>query len=187
MSKIGKKLILVPTEVKVVIKDKQIDVSGPNGELSLSLPGGLRVEQKDGQIEVVKTEDTKKNKMLQGTLRQLIYNMVKGVKDGWQKELEVRGTGFRVALEGETLIFNLGFSHPVKFLSVPGIKFEVKENKVTVLGPDKFKVGLIAAKIRQLRPPDHYKGKGVRYLNESVIIKPGKAAKVGAPGAGGGK
>lgn len=187
MSRIGKKIIVVPAGVTLDIKEKTISVLGPKGSLNLSVPEGLKIELEDNHFFVSRLDQSTQGKMNQGTTRQLIFNMIKGVTEGWQKELEIRGTGFRVALEGKDLVFNLGFSHPIKFQAVEGIDFEIKENKISVVGSDKSLVGLVAAKIRNLYPPDHYKGKGIRYLNEEVKLKPGKAAKIGVQGATGGK
>lgn len=187
MSRIGKKIIVVPAGVTLDIEERTISVLGPKGSLKLSIPERLKVVQEDNHFSVSRLDRSNQGKMNQGTTRQLIFNMIKGVTEGWKKELEIRGTGFRVVLEGKDLVFNLGFSHPVKFQAVEGIDFEIKENKVSVSGTDKSLVGLAAARIRNLYPPDHYKGKGIRYLNEEIKLKPGKAAKVGVQGTTGSK
>jgi len=183
MSRIGKKLISMPEGVTYNFEGSKISLTGKLGSLSLQLPPSLKVEIRDRQIFVSRLADDKKSKMMHGTYRQLLANILKGVMEGWKKELEVRGTGFRVGLEGDDLVFNLGFSHPVKIVPPEGIKFEVKENILTVMGLDKAKVGLVADKIRKIYLPDAYKGKGIRYLGEHVVLKPGKAAKAGVAGA----
>lgn len=185
MSKIGQKPINVPEGSKLVLKDKVLTVSGPLGEINLNFPDELSLEQKESLVAVSRKSEHKQAKMLHGTFRQLIANAFQGVNQGWRKDLEVKGVGFKVRLEGEELILTLGFSHPVKISPPEGIKFEVDENKIGVLGIDKAKVGLIADKIRRVYPPDAYKGKGIRYLGERVILKPGKAAKAGVGTTGG--
>lgn len=180
MSKIGRKPITVPSGVNVEILQDKLIISGPKGSLSLRVPEGIKVEKSDSRVFVSKLIEKEKIKMHYGTTRQLIFNAIKGVNEGWEKELEIRGTGFKAALEEEILVLTLGFSHPVKFEAPPGIKFEVKENKIFVSGTDKETVGLTAEKIRRIYPSDPYKGKGIRYFKEEIILKPGKAAKVGA-------
>lgn len=186
MSKIGKKPINVPANCQISQQGEELSVSGPLGKVNVRLPNGLGTEKKESAISLMVKVDEERVKTLQGTFRQILANAVKGVTEGWSKELEVKGTGFKASLEGADLVLNLGFSHPVRLTPAEGVKFEVKENKIKVLGADKDKVGLTAAKIRQVCPPDSYKGKGVRYLGEQITLKPGKAAKVGAGFAGGG-
>ena len=180
MSKIGRKPISVPGEVKVEILQDEVVIIGPKGDVNLRIPSGIKVEKTDSQILVSKLTEEEKIKMFQGTTRQLIYNAIRGVIEDWKKELEIQGTGFKANLEGDTLVLNLGFSHSVRFAAPPGIRFEVKENKISIFGVNKEKVGLTAEKIRKIYPPDPYKGKGIRYEKEEIILKPGKAAKVGA-------
>lgn len=182
MSRIGRQPITIPEGVKININLNQVKVVGPRGELKLKIPEGIGVEKKDDQLVVSRHRDDKKTKACHGTVRSLINNMVVGVTQGWEKELEVVGTGYRVNLEGEKLVFRVGFSHPVVVEPPAGIKFEVNENKIKVMGIDKELVGNIAAKIRKIRPPDAYKGKGIRYSDEVIKLKPGKAAKTGAAG-----
>jgi len=187
MSKIGQKPIVVPEGSRLVLRGTGLSVSGPLGEINFDFPPELKLEQKENLVMIGRKSEGKKEKMLHGTFRQLIANALKGVNQGWRKDLEVKGVGFRVRLEGEDLILTLGFSHPVKVSPTKGIKFEVSENKIGVWGIDKAKVGLIADKIKRIYPPDAYKGKGIRYFGEQVILKPGKAAKAGVGAAGGAK
>jgi large subunit ribosomal protein L6 len=137
----------------------------------------------DGILKVSRDNDSKRIKSIHGTIRNLIQNMITGVTDGWTKQLEVKGTGYGVQLQGDKLVFKLGYSHPVEFLAPKGISFEVDKNVVTVKGANKELVGNTAAKIRRINPPNIYHGKGIRYTDEHVKLKPGKVAKVG--GAGG--
>lgn len=187
MSRLGKKPILIPEGATVNINGQLISVFGQFGALEFKIPEELKAEIKDGVFFVRGKDMSSLTKMLHGTWHQLLGNSFKGVSEGWRKELEVKGTGFRVVLEGESLVLNLGFSHPVKVDPVKGIKFEVKEAKISVIGPDKSLVGLIADKIRKIYPPDAYKGKGIRYVNEKITLKPGKSAKVGSGPAAAGK
>lgn len=183
MSRIGKKPITILTEAKVEIKPGEITVSGKEGNLTLTIPTGLKLDLKDNQILVSRLNEEEQTRMSHGTFRQLISNALKGTTEGWRKELEVKGTGFRVNLEGDSLVLNLGFSHPVKVSPFPGIKFECKENRFSVIGSDKAQVGIQSDRIKKISPPDAYKGKGIRYVDEKITLKPGKSAKAGA-GAG---
>ncbi len=178
MGRIGKKEIIAPEGVKLEAEGGKVTVSGPKGTLYFQLNPAIQVEVKGQSLVVL--DSLKHNGALQGTTRQIIANMVAGVTQGWAKILEVVGTGYRAVLDGEKLIFSLGFSHRVEFPPPEGIKFSVAENKVTVSGADKALVGKIAAQIRQLRKPDAYKGKGIRYEGERIKLKPGKATKMGA-------
>lgn len=179
MSRLGKKEILIPEGVQVALKDETLTVSGSGGELELTLHPEVEVIVVEGKI-LVKGKIGRTGKTIQGTTRQLIAGMIQGVNQGWSKTLEVVGTGYRAVLEGDKLILSLGFSHKIEVEPKEDISFQVMENKITVSGADKAKVGKVAAQIRQFRPPDAYKGKGVRYLGERVRLKPGKATKVGA-------
>lgn len=179
MSRIGKKEIIVPSDVKVDIQDRTVTVSGPKGTLTLKVYPGIEVQLNDGKMLVTKKKESKLLQALHGTTRQLIDNMVTGVTKGWAKTLEVIGTGYRAVLDGNKLVLSLGFSHKIEIEPPEGISFSVAENKITVSSIDKSDVGQMAAKIRGLRPPDPYKGKGIRYKGEKIKLKPGKAAKVG--------
>lgn len=182
MSRIGKQPIKLPEGVTLEGSRETLTVRGPKGTLERKLPRGISVEV-DKEVAKVKGKDTKKTKILQGTYRALIANMVKGVAEGWSKELELVGTGYRSEGVGNKLVLTVGFSHPVEVEAPEGITFKVEKTNITVEGIDKELVGQVAAKIRAVRPPEPYKGKGIRYKDEIVRIKPGKAAK--AQGAGG--
>lgn len=184
MSRIGKKEILIPAGVTVDLKGQVLTVSGPKGVLELQLKPGIEVQIGEGKILVSRKKEDNFFRALHGTTRQIINNMVMGVTQGWTKTLELVGTGYRVVPEGNNLVLSLGFSHKVDFVAPAGITFSVGESKIIISGISKELVGQTAAKIRQLRPPDAYKGKGIRYFGELIKLKPGKTAKVGA-GIGG--
>lgn len=178
MSRIAKKPIIIENGVTVSLNGGIVTVKGPKGELFLKLPPSVKVEVGENEVRVTASGN---NQDKAGTIRQLIANMVTGVVKEWSKTLEIQGTGFRAQLDGEKLVMALGFSHQVEVNSPIGITFTVAEQKkITVSGPDKFLVGETAAKIRAIKPPDAYKGKGIRYENEYVKLKPGKQVKVGA-------
>ena len=181
MSRIGRAPIPVPTGVKVEVKPGNVvTVTGPKGTLTQALPEMMTIEQKDGTLSVVRPDDSKEAKSLHGLSRTLLNNMVQGVKDGYAKSLELQGVGYRVAKAGDSLIFSVGYSHPVQVLPPQGISFAVEGvNKVTVNGIDKQLVGQVAANIRSIRKPEPYKGKGIRYAGEQVRMKAGKAGKAG--------
>jgi len=176
MSRIGKKPVIIPKEVKIELKDSQVFVEGPKGKLSLSLSSRIKSEIKDGQVWVTRLFDTKLDRSLHGLYRALIFNMIKGVTEGYSKKLEIIGVGFRAQVQGNSLNMQLGFSHPVNFPVPEGIKIETpKQTQITISGIDKEKVGEIAAEIRAIFPPEPYKGKGIRYADEYVKKKVGKA------------
>lgn len=176
MSRIGRKPIVVPQNVKVEIKDGSIQVKGPKGELSFSIPYLITVELKNGVIAVQRKSEDKKIKSLHGTTRALINNMIIGVTQGFKKELEVVGMGYKVQMKGNNLVLQLGFSHPVEVPSPPDLKVSTSgQNKIVIEGIDKQKVGQFAAQIRSIFPPEPYKGKGIRYAGEEVRKKLGKA------------
>ena len=189
MSKIGKKPIEILDQVTVEIKNGQIFVAGPKGSLNLKIRPEIKVFIKGNQVFVSRDRNDRLSRSLHGLTRTLIANAVEGVTNGFSKTLEMVGTGYRASLEGENLVLAVGFSHPVKVLPPSGIKFEVEgNNKIKISGIDKALVGQVAAQIRKIRPPDPYKGKGIRYEGEEVKLKPGKAGKAGAVGGvGGGK
>lgn len=186
MSRIGKKIILLSPGANFSLDQNKAAISGPLGEIVLTVPEGLEIKKEENKISIVNHSEEEKTAMMHGTFRQTLFNAIQGVTQGWKKELEVKGTGFKAQLEAENLILNVGFCHPVKVPPPDKIKYEVKENKITIIGPDKVKVGLLADKIRKIYPPDSYKGKGIRYFGEKIVLKPGKAAKVGAVGGVGG-
>ena len=178
MSRIGKKPVPVPSGVTVSIDSQSVIVKGPKGELSRVLPGEVNVAQEGEQIVVTRQDDSRVSRSRHGLSRTLIANMVEGVSKGFEKRLEIKGVGYRAAVKGKKLTMNLGYSHPVEFEPPAGIEFKVESNtNVIVSGIDKELVGTIAAKIRDARPPEPYKGKGVRYLGEMVRRKAGKAGK----------
>lgn len=184
MSRIGNAKINIPAAVNVNISDNKTEITGPMGKLSLITPQNIKVEMKDQQIVVSRSNEEKAVKSLHGLTRALLANMVVGVEKGWQKKLELIGVGFRAQTDGSELALNVGFSHPVKVKAPEGIKFAVEENtKITVSGIDKALVGQTAASIRKIKPPEPYQGKGIRYVGEYVKRKAGKAGKVGVGGA----
>lgn len=185
MSRIGRQPVQIPEGVTVEIKGGEIKVKGPKGELKQRIRSEIKVEKKNNQILVSRKVENKLGRSLHGLIRTLIANMIKGVTEGWSKTLKLVGTGYRAKLEGEKLVLSVGFSHPVVVKPVEGLQFEVKGNDtIRVLGIDKALVGQVAAEIRKIRPPEPYKGKGIRYEGEEVKRKPGKAAKIGAAGFG---
>lgn len=178
MSRIGKLPIAVPGGVTVTIDGQQVSVKGPKGELSLVVAEPIRVAQEDGQLLVTRPDDERASRSLHGLTRTLINNNIIGVTEGYAKQLEVVGTGYRVQQKGTGLELALGFSHPVQVEAPAGITLEVEGNtKITVRGIDKQAVGEAAANIRKLKKPEPYKGKGIRYAGEVVRRKAGKAGK----------
>ena len=178
MSRIGKEPISIPSDVQVSIEGRSVGVTGPKGSLDLDLPCEINVRQEDGTVLVERPNDDRKNKALHGLTRSLINNMVIGVSEGFKKELEIVGVGYRAAKSGDGLELQLGFSHPVKVKAPDGITFDVPEpTQIIVSGINKEIVGQVAADIRSYRKPEPYKGKGIRYAGEHVARKAGKAAK----------
>ena len=178
MSKIGKKPIEIPQSFKIRRENEKLYLTGPKGELSISIRPELVLVNEKNQIILKRKNDSKLAKSLHGLTRTLINNMVLGLTDGFSKKLKIIGTGFRAKIENKELILSVGFSHPVKIIPPAGIEFNVKDNLlITISGADKQLVGEVAAKIRQVKPPDPYKGKGIRYIDEIVRKKAGKAAK----------
>jgi len=184
MSKIAKKPVEIKTGVNVTIENQEVKISGPKGNLTFNVPLGIKAQVKDGNIIVSQLkENDEKTKALFGLTRSILVNLVKGVTEGFEKKLELSGVGYRAQASGDTLTLSLGFSHPVIVKGDPGITFAVEENVITIMGIDKILVGNTAAKIRKLRPPEPYKGKGIKYIGERIRRKAGKAAKAVA-GAG---
>ena len=179
MSRIGKAPIPVPAGVNVTLADGRVTVQGPQGTLERDLPGTITVRQEDFTLVVERPDDARQNRALHGLTRSLVNNMVVGVTDGFRKELEIVGVGYRATAQGSSAIeLALGFSHPVRVEAPPGIEFEVPQpTRIAVKGIDKEAVGQVAANIRKIRKPEPYKGKGVRYAGEYVQRKAGKAAK----------
>ena len=177
MSRIGKSPIEIPPGVSVSVSPGRVMVNGPLGELSQQVPGRMLVEQDDGQIVVKRPTERGEDRALHGLTRTLVANMVEGVTKGFEKRLEIQGVGYRAALRGEALELAVGYSHPVVIEPRPGISFEVPApTQVVVKGIDKQQVGQTAAEIRKVRPPEPYKGKGIRYAGEYVRRKVGKRA-----------
>ncbi len=177
MSRIGRKPVPVPDAVTVEIAPGNVAVKGPKGELSQILSPDMKVEQEDGAVTVARPTDRGEHRALHGLTRSLIANMVEGVTDGFEKRLEIQGVGYRAALKGKKLELALGYSHPVAIDAPEGIDFEVPQpTEIVIRGIDKQLVGQVAADIRKRRPPEPYKGKGIRYKDEQVLRKVGKRA-----------
>jgi large subunit ribosomal protein L6 len=177
MSRIGKVPIPLPKTVTFTQDKNEIRVKGPKGELSLTVPPRVSVKQEDGELRVERHGDDKQARAYHGLVQRMVTNMVTGVTDGFRKELEIQGVGYRAALEGTRLNLSVGKSHPVFFEAPKGITFEVpKPTSILISGFDKQQVGQIAAQVRSVRPPEPYKGKGIRYAGEQVRRKVGKSA-----------
>ena len=176
MSRIGRMPITVPAGVEVsVAEGNMVTVKGPKGALTKQLHPAMMIEQEGNVIHVTRPDDTKENRSLHGLTRTLLHNMVVGVDETYKKELEINGVGYRAAKEGKNLVMNLGYSHPVTVSEVDGITIEVPgPNKVVIVGCDKQQVGQFAAEVREKRPPEPYKGKGIKYVDEVIRRKVGK-------------
>jgi large subunit ribosomal protein L6 len=181
MSRIGKQPIPLPEKVEVNIQGSRVTVKGPKGELSRAFDPDMKITQEDGVVSVHRPTDHRLHRAMHGLTRALLANMVAGVSEGYSKTLEIVGTGYRAEMQGNKLVLYLGYSHPIEFDPPETIEFEVPRGgrSVTVRGIDKEQVGEIAARIRRQRPPEPYKGKGVRYQGEYVRRKAGKAGRVG--------
>ncbi len=187
MSRVGDAPILIPSGVTVEKTGKEIMVSGPKGNLKIEVDPLITIEVEEGKVIAKRKSDLKKVKALHGLSRSLINNMVLGVTEGWSKDLELVGVGFRAQINGNKLILNVGYSHQVEMDAPEGISFEVLDNtKIKVSGIDKQLVGQVSANLKKVRVPDVYKGKGIRYQGEYIRKKVGKSAKVGVVGAVGG-
>ena len=175
MSRIGRMPIVVPKGVKVSCDPSKVEVTGPKGHLTHTLPRGISVSADGGKLQVQRQGDERTIRALQGLTRSLIANMVTGVTAGFEKKLEILGVGFRADMQGDTLKLTLGFSHPVLYPVPKGIRIEVeKQTQLTVKGIDRQQVGTVAAKLRSIKPPEPYKGKGIRYVGERIRKKIGK-------------
>ena len=176
MSRIGKKPIPIPKGVDVVVGEEAVEVKGPRGQLSVALLPGVSAQVADGNLVLERSSDERQTRAYHGLARALLANAATGVSDGWRKELEIVGIGYRAEKREGSVVFSLGHSHPIDFAIPKGIDIEVdaKANRVTVVGIDRQQVGQVAANIRALRPPEPYKGKGVRYAGERIRIKAGK-------------
>lgn len=178
MSRIGNKTITIPENVTVTVDNRVAKVSGPKGELTLNIPLRIKVEVKDGKIIISREGNDKITKSCHGSTRAHLQNMVSGVVTPWVKQLEIRGTGYKASVNGDKLTVIAGFIHPVFITAPQGISIQVLEDtKVTVSGPDRTVVGQVSSNIRKIKPPEPYKGKGIRYLNEFIKLKAGKTAK----------
>lgn len=176
MSRIGKLPITIPAGVEVKLEGRDISVKGPKGTLSRSLHPEMIIKAEDGQIVVTRPSDEKQHRALHGLTRTLIHNMVEGVTKGYEKSLDLVGVGYRAAKQGSKLVLTVGYSHPVEFEPEQGLDIEVPApTKIIVKGTDKEKVGMLAANIRAVREPEPYKGKGIKYTNEIIRRKAGKA------------
>lgn len=174
MSRIGRKPIAVPAGVKIQISPAAVEVQGPKGKLSVRIPSGIRFEQKDGTLSALRDSD--EHRALHGLARALVANAVRGVTEGFKKDLDIVGVGYRAEVKGKSVMFTLGYSHPIDFPIPEGIQISVeKQTRVTVTGADRGRVGQAAADIRALRPPDPYKQKGIRLVGERLKKKAGKA------------
>jgi large subunit ribosomal protein L6 len=178
MSRIGRLPITIPSGVTVNIKDSQVTIKGPKGEMKQTFVPDMAIKLEDNKLIVERPSDSKQHRALHGLTRSLLNNMVTGVTNGWEKNLEIVGVGFRAEKTGDKIILRVGFSHTVEVEPLPGITLGIDgPSRIKVNGVSKEDVGEMAANIRAIRPPDAYKGKGIRYVGEKVRIKPGKAGK----------
>lgn len=178
MSRIGRQPIAVPAGVEVKVDGSTVTVKGPKGTLTKTVHSNMKVELDGAVVTVARPDDSNLNKSLHGLTRTLIANMIEGVEKGYSKELEVNGVGYRVAVQGKDLVLNIGFSHQVIMPAPEGITVEAPNpNKIVISGPDKQMVGQFAAEVREKRPPEPYKGKGIKYADEHIRRKEGKAGK----------
>lgn len=185
MSRIGNTKVSVPKDVTITVESRRVLFTGGKGELSVTVPDGIKVTMEGDALVTNRMRNDKPTKALHGTVVALMKNAVTGITKGWSKQLELSGVGYRASLSGSDLTLTVGFSHPVTIVPSAGIAFAVTEGKITVSGIDKHLVGQVAATVRSVKPPEPYKGKGIRYAGEHVRKKAGKSAKAvgGAPGA----
>nr|YP_009295934.1 ribosomal protein L6 [Schimmelmannia schousboei]AOM64869.1 ribosomal protein L6 [Schimmelmannia schousboei] len=178
MSRIGKKTIIIPDKINTQIKNSTIYVEGPKGQLSYCMSEKLKIQKDDKEITISRIHNNKESQALHGLSRTIINNMIIGVTKGFEKKLEIKGVGYRCQMQGKNLILNVGYSHPIEIKPHKDIAIQVENNtSIIVSGINKELVGKIAAQIREIRPPEPYKGKGIRYHNENVRRKVGKAGK----------
>jgi large subunit ribosomal protein L6 len=185
MSRIGRKPLPLPKGVTLGQKPGAVSVKGPKGELTKAVPGGITIKTEGEKVVVLRADDSRENRAKHGLVRAHLANMVKGVTDGWVRELEINGVGYRAEVAGDTLTMTLGYSHPVVFKLPKGISAKVEKNRLSLTSADRDLLGQTAAKVRELRPPEPYKGKGVKYVEEVIKRKVGKAGATGG-GAGAG-
>lgn len=177
MSRIGKKIIEIPKGVTVTIDGSIVKIKGPKGELQRAIHPNMKLELKDSNLEVKRPDDQKTNKALHGLTRALVHNMVVGVTSGYKKVLDIVGVGYRVELKGTNLLLNMVYSHPIYFMPPAEIKIETPtQTQIVITGIDKQLVGQVAAKLRSIRKPEPYKGKGIKYSGEQILRKAGKTA-----------
>jgi large subunit ribosomal protein L6 len=177
VSRIGKKIIEIPKGVTVTFDGNTVKVKGPKGELSKVLHSNMKIEMKDSEIQVTRPDDLKTNRALHGLTRALIQNMINGVLQGYKKTLDIVGVGYKAEQKGSNLLLNIGYSHPIYFIPPEGIKVEsTTPTQIVISGIDKQLVGQVAAKIRSIRKPEPYKGKGIKYSDEHIVRKAGKTA-----------
>jgi large subunit ribosomal protein L6 len=175
MSRIGKRAVEIPKGVTVQCRGQEVHVKGPKGELAEALPASVAVEVEGAEVRFKRSDDRQPSRAAHGLARALVANMVRGVTQGFQRELEIQGVGYRAEASGQQLKLSLGFSHPVNVPVPAGLKVSVQDNRIRIEGSDKGLVGQFAANVRELRPPEPYKGKGIRYVGEHVRRKVGKA------------
>ncbi len=181
MSRVGRKVIVVPSGVKVAVTDTHLEVQGPKGKLTTPVPPGISFSLSGTELSCRRTNDERQQRAFHGMARALAQNAIRGVTEGFSKDLDIVGVGYRANVEGKKVVFSLGFSHPVEYQVPEGIKIAVdKQTRVTVSGIDRQQVGQVAAEIRNLRRPDPYKQKGIRYVGEVLKKKAGKAGATGA-------
>jgi large subunit ribosomal protein L6 len=181
MSRVGRKAISIPKDVKVTVAGSSLQVQGPKGKLTTPVPPGISFALQDGELTASRQNDERQQRAFHGLARALAQNAIKGVSQGFSKELDIVGVGYKAAVEGNKVVFSLGFSHPIEYFIPEGIKIAVeKQTRVTVSGIDRQRVGQVAAEIRNLRRPDPYKQKGIRYVGEVLKKKAGKAGATGA-------
>jgi large subunit ribosomal protein L6 len=175
MSRIGRKILPLPKGVTLSQKAGSVSVKGPKGELSRALPEGITIKAEADKIQVLRADDSRQNRSKHGLIRAHLANMVKGVTDGWTRELEINGVGYRAEVAGDSMTMALGYSHPIVFKLPKGVSAKVEKNRIALTSADRDLVGQTAAKVRELRPPEPYKGKGVKYVEEVIKRKVGKA------------
>jgi large subunit ribosomal protein L6 len=181
MSRVGRKVIVIPKDVKVQVRDSRVEVQGPKGKLTTPVPPGITFAVEGAELRCQRGNDERQQRAFHGLARALAQNAIKGVTEGFSKELDIVGVGYKAAVEGNKVVFALGFSHPVVYPIPEGIKIAVdKQTRVVVSGIDRQQVGQVAAEIRSLRKPDPYKQKGIRYVGEILKKKAGKAGATGA-------
>jgi large subunit ribosomal protein L6 len=177
MSRIGRSPITIPSGVTVSVDGNKVVVNGPKGSLEQQLSSRVKITQNENELTVERDSDEAESRAKHGLMRSLVYNMVQGVSEGFQRELEINGVGFRVSLAGSDLKMNLGYSHEIVYKLPEGINAEVKQNNIKIIGISKQKVGQVAAEIRALKKPEPYKGKGIKYAEERILRKSGKSGK----------